>query len=206
MPTTSRRLPTRAFAAARRYAAIAPAVPHARHMPSHIYSMVGLWEDSITSNRRRSRFSPTTSTRAISSSTRTCSWRRMARRSAMIDKALQYAARGDRPGRQADFTARAAMPARYVLERADWKAQQRCRSPTPDRAWPIADALYARPRHGAHRQRRRRQSGDRGACKALRAALEKSDDSYWADRTEEQMLAVSAWVALAEGDTEQAEN
>ena len=37
--------------AARRYAGIAPAAPHARHMPSHIYSMVGLWEDSIASNR-----------------------------------------------------------------------------------------------------------------------------------------------------------
>jgi tetratricopeptide (TPR) repeat protein len=37
--------------AARRYAGIAPAAPHARHMPSHIYSMVGLWEESITSNR-----------------------------------------------------------------------------------------------------------------------------------------------------------
>ena len=36
---------------ARRYAVIAPAAPHARHMPSHIYSMVGLWEDSIASNR-----------------------------------------------------------------------------------------------------------------------------------------------------------
>ena len=36
--------------AARRYAGIAPAVPHARHMPAHIYSMVGLWEDSIVSN------------------------------------------------------------------------------------------------------------------------------------------------------------
>ena len=36
--------------AARRYAGLAPAVPHARHMPSHIYSMVGLWEESIASN------------------------------------------------------------------------------------------------------------------------------------------------------------
>src|SRR5262249_57830492 len=33
------------------YAKIAPAAPHARHMPSHIYSMVGMWEDSIASNR-----------------------------------------------------------------------------------------------------------------------------------------------------------
>ena len=34
---------------------------------------------------------------------------------------------------------------------------------------------------------------------------EKTDNSYWADRTEEQMLAVSGWIALAEGNKEQAE-
>src|SRR5262249_34892475 len=33
------------------YARLAPAAPHARHMPSHIYSMVGMWEESIASNR-----------------------------------------------------------------------------------------------------------------------------------------------------------
>src|SRR5437763_7826846 len=43
-------LADRGIAAAKRYASIAPAVPHARHMPSHIYSMVGLWEESIASN------------------------------------------------------------------------------------------------------------------------------------------------------------
>src|SRR5947208_15390248 len=44
-------LADKGIAAARRYAGIAPAAPHARHMPSHIYSMVGLWEESIASNR-----------------------------------------------------------------------------------------------------------------------------------------------------------
>src|SRR5207302_9376703 len=42
------------------------------------------------------------------------------------------------------------------------------------------------------------------AMQELRTALEKSNQSYWADRTEEQMLAVSAWVALAEGPSDQA--
>src|SRR5206468_554769 len=42
------------------------------------------------------------------------------------------------------------------------------------------------------------------AMQELRAALEKSNQSYWGDRTEEQMLAVSAWVAQAEGNREQA--
>src|SRR5262245_32880565 len=44
-------LADKGIGAARRYAGIAPAAPHARHMPSHIYSMVGLWEESIASNR-----------------------------------------------------------------------------------------------------------------------------------------------------------
>ena len=43
------------------------------------------------------------------------------------------------------------------------------------------------------------------SMEALRAALQKSDQSYWASRTEEQMLAVSAWIALAEGNRAQAE-
>src|SRR5713226_8069695 len=43
-------LADKGVAPARRYAGIAPAVPHARHMPSHIYSMVGLWEESIAAN------------------------------------------------------------------------------------------------------------------------------------------------------------
>jgi tetratricopeptide (TPR) repeat protein len=40
--------------------------------------------------------------------------------------------------------------------------------------------------------------------KALRTTLQRADQSYWADRTEEQMLAVSAWVALKEGAGDQA--
>jgi Reverse transcriptase (RNA-dependent DNA polymerase) len=42
------------------------------------------------------------------------------------------------------------------------------------------------------------------AIKALRAGLEKSNQSYWADRSEEQILAISAWVALKEGPLHQA--
>src|SRR5437763_5160137 len=43
-------LAQRGLDAARRYAAIAPAAPHALHMPSHIFTRVGAWSDSISSN------------------------------------------------------------------------------------------------------------------------------------------------------------
>ena len=47
LATTSRRSPSSGIPAANKYAKIAPAAPHAQHMPSHIYSMVGMWQDSI---------------------------------------------------------------------------------------------------------------------------------------------------------------
>jgi hypothetical protein len=43
-------LATRGLAAAREYAKIAPSVPHAQHMPAHIFTRLGLWQESIDSN------------------------------------------------------------------------------------------------------------------------------------------------------------
>jgi tetratricopeptide (TPR) repeat protein len=44
-------LAPRALAAARAYSKIAPSAPHALHMPSHTFTRLGLWDDSIVSNR-----------------------------------------------------------------------------------------------------------------------------------------------------------
>src|SRR5213594_2323693 len=44
-------LASKGLAAARRYASIAPAAPHAQHMPSHIFTRVGAWQESIDANR-----------------------------------------------------------------------------------------------------------------------------------------------------------
>src|SRR5207302_10619520 len=45
-------LASKGVAVADKYAEIAPSASHAQHMPSHIYSMVGMWKESIASNRR----------------------------------------------------------------------------------------------------------------------------------------------------------
>jgi hypothetical protein len=47
----SQALADRGVAAARKYAAIAPAFPHARHMPSHIFARLGMWEEVASANR-----------------------------------------------------------------------------------------------------------------------------------------------------------
>src|SRR5580765_2272880 len=104
----------------------------------------------------------------------------------------------------ANFTAVAAIPARYALERADWAGAAALPVSATGRA--MADSLtrFARGLGMA-------RSGDLAgaqrevqALQELRSGLEQSSQSYWADRTQEQILAVAAWVAYAEGARDQA--
>jgi tetratricopeptide (TPR) repeat protein len=190
--------------AARRYAGIAPAVPHARHMPSHIYSMVGLWDESIASNASAIEIQPDYYHAADFSVYAHLQLAQDAKAKAMIDKSLATADRGDRPINFVNFTAKAAMPARYVLDRSDWAGAVVL--PLTPSQYPMADSLtrFARGLGMARTSNLAGAKAEIEAMKALRAALERVNDSYWADRTEEQMLAVSAWVALKEGSRDQA--
>jgi tetratricopeptide (TPR) repeat protein len=122
----------------------------------------------------------------------------------MIKKSLATADRGDRPINFVNFTAKAAMPARYVLERADWAGAAAL--PMTATQYPMADSLIRFTR-GLGMARTGDLAGAKEeieAMKVLRTTLQRADQSYWADRTEEQMLAVSAWVALKEGAGDQA--
>jgi tetratricopeptide (TPR) repeat protein len=185
--------------AARRYASIAPAVPHARHMPAHIYSMAGLWKDSIASNFSALDIQPDYYHAADFTVYAYLQLAQDDLAAALIKKALETPRRGDRPSSVSDFTARAAMPARYALERAEWAAAAAL-AVTPSEH-PQADALtrFTRGLGLARSGKPREAAQEIDALRTLQAALEKSGDRYWADRTREQILAVSAWVSLAEG-------
>ena len=190
--------------AARRYATIAPAVPHARHMPAHIYSMTGLWEDSIVSNLSALDIQPDYYHAADFTTYAHLQLAQDRKAVAMIEKALATPRRGDRPASMGDDTARAAMPARYVLERGDWTAAAGL--PVSSSSFPQADSL-TRFTRGLGKARSGDIPGARqeiAALQALHAALVASGDRYWADRTQEQMLAISAWVARAEGALDKA--
>src|SRR5215204_5335903 len=190
--------------AARRYAGIAPAVPHARHMPSHIYSMVGLWEDSIASNMSSLEIQPDYSHASDFTVYAHLQLAQDAKARAMIDKASSTQLRGDRPPTLGDFTAAAAMPARYALERGDWAGAAAL--PVTSSRFPQADSLtrFARALGMARNGDVANAKQEIEAIKALRDTLTKANQSYWADRSEEQILAVSAWLALAGGERDQA--
>src|SRR6266516_6227528 len=197
-------LAEKGIASARRYAGIAPAVPHARHMPSHIYSMVGLWEESIASNASALEIQPDYYHASDFMVYAHLQLAQDAKADAMIRKSLATADRGDRPINFGNFTAKAAMPARYVLERADWAGAAAL--PMNPSQYPMADSLIRFTR-GLGMARTDNLAGAKEeieAMKALRTTLQRADQSYWADRTDEQMLAISAWVALQEGARDQA--
>src|SRR5678816_4338181 len=100
------------------YARIAPAAPHARHMPSHIYSMVGMWEESIASNRSAIDVQPDYHHATDFMVYAHLQLAQDAQAKTLVDLIVRL------PQREypilANFTAVAAMPARYALERADW--------------------------------------------------------------------------------------
>ena len=201
--------------AANKYAKVAPAAPHAVHMPSHIYSMVGMWKESIESNLKSNKVSLEYAARANLDGVlvgvphahdfmqyaylqlgQDAKAKAMIEETAAIKKVIGPVSAGN--------TARAAVPARYYLERQDWKgAAQLQPLGTP---FPPAEAIthFARAMGAA-------RTGDHAAAQAdieklheLRAGLEKAKQRYWAEQVEVQILGAQAWLAQAQGKKEEA--
>jgi tetratricopeptide (TPR) repeat protein len=198
-------LAEKGVAAARRYASIAPAAPHARHMPSHIYSMVGLWEDSIASNMSALEIKPDMYHAYDFMVYAALQLGEDARAKEFIEKSDAAPASSER-AEAVRIAVGAINHARWELERGNW---------TGAAALPVAtvsEYRYVESLNHFARGLGMARSGDAAgaereteAMENLRAELAKADDPYWAARTEEQMMAVAAWIALARGDHAKAE-
>jgi tetratricopeptide (TPR) repeat protein len=188
--------------AARRYAVIAPDAPHALHMPSHIFTRVGAWTDSATTNRRsadaaqRSK-DPDDALHALDYMA--YAYLQLAR-DGDARKTLEEARTqtGINPARATAYYALAAMPARYVVERGVWPDATKL-APSPSN-FPFTEAMthFARALGAA-------RSGDPAAAQmdidkiaALRDRLKSAKSDYWANEVEVMRLASVAWVALAQ--------
>ena len=193
--------------AARHYASIAPDSPHALHMPSHIFSRVGQWQDSIDSNTR-SRAASKTDRDAYHALDYMVYAALQLGRDADVRTWVDFVTTAPKPNeetRQIAY-AGAAIPARFALERGKWEdAAQLPLHPAPAdfdwRPFPEGEAVNAYARGlGAAR------NGNAGAAKAeiarltrLRAALTAQKKDYWVEQSNVQVDAVTAWVARAEG-------
>jgi hypothetical protein len=207
----------RALVAAQRYAEIAPDAPHALHMPSHTFTRLGYWQESIDSNvaaAAAARRQNQTAEELHASDYETYAYLQMGQdeAAARIVTALpEMASRFDPKALligagppAAGYFALAAIPARYALERQDWQQAERLTvSETP---FPYADAMtwFARGMGAARLGHAAAAIEAATALKQIQERLSKANEHYWAQQVEIQATAVSAWSALAAGRNEQA--
>jgi tetratricopeptide (TPR) repeat protein len=203
-----------ALPAARAYSKIAPSAPHALHMPSHIFTRLGLWRESIASNLASARVSREWAAREHPGTIAYEGLHAMdyleyaylqigqdAEARGLVDS-VAGAARFDAPVLQAAY-ALAAIPARYALERRDWKRASALEVAPASFPWsqdPPAEAIihFARAVGAA-------RTGNTVAARQAIAKLETIRDGLkgqkgfdWATQVEVQRRAASAWLARAE--------
>jgi hypothetical protein len=205
-------LASRGLDAARRYARIAPDAPHALHMPSHTFTRVGLWQDSIDTNlasAAAARKDPGAASEELHAldyqvyaylqTAQDAAAARTLPLTGPLALRIPNAGPGNAAPPSAGYYAVAAIPARYALERAAWaEAAALVPAQTPF-AWADAVTHFARAIGAA-------RSGNPGAARqdvarlaSLRDVVAGTKDGYWTEQVEIQRLAADAWVRLAEG-------
>jgi hypothetical protein len=193
--------------AALRYSKIAPQAPHAQHMPSHIFTRVGYWKESIAANLA--------SARAAEAS-------REAGEHLHADDYMVYAylqLGQDREARNVidqietitpspdsfgGAFSRAAAPARYVMERGDWKGAAQLDIKPNNFPQVMAITYFARAIGAA-------RSGDPSAARAdadklaeIRDQLRAAKNDYWAGQVDVQAQTANAWILYADAKYDEA--
>jgi len=198
----------RGLDAARRYAEIAPAAPHALHMPSHIFTRVGHWKDSVATNAASARAA------------------KAANEPHDQLHAMDYMVYGHLQLAQDDHAravveemvamsgynlnvrtgpyAVAASQARYMVERHDWKGAAAL--PVQPSRFAYVDAIthFARAVGAARSASTEAAREDIARLAELHQKLREAKDTYWSEQVEIQGRVASAWLLLAEGKRDQA--
>jgi len=207
----------RALVAARRYSEIAPDAPHALHMPSHTFTRTGYWQESIDSNvaaAAAARHEGQTVEELHATDYEIYAYLQTGQDLAagrIVDslpeivsrfepKAVMSGAGSPSTG----YFALAAIPARYALERRDWKqAEQLTVRETP---FPHTEAMtwFARGLGAARLGQATAANESAAALRQIREHLVKAGENYWGLQVEIQELGVRAWATLVEGKKEEA--
>jgi len=203
-------LAQKALPAARAYADIAPAVPHALHMPSHTFTRVGFWKDSASTNTRSAAESEKTSGWAEAMHARdytTYAYLQMGMDAQAKTNMEQAIALADRPGNTQgaagagpNMFALAAIPARYAMERQQW-AEAAALQPRPAPNTPYTEAIthFVRAVGAARAGRPVDAAADVAKLAALRDREIEMKDEYWASQVDIQRRGADAWVMFAQG-------
>ena len=200
----SPKLANQGLSAARRYASIAPAAPHALHMPSHIFTRLGLWDESIQTNRRSAAAEPDSNAAVHPNDYLVYAYLQEGRDREARDVVVRTRTASDRfYGAVLGYNA-AAMQARFALERSAWA--EAAALAVPDKSAPFIEgvARFARALGAARSGNKSQAVAEVAVLAALSDTLRARKDSYWATILDAQRLAASAWVARAEGKNDEA--
>ncbi|HEY6185848.1 MAG TPA: hypothetical protein VIW67_26635 [Terriglobales bacterium] len=202
-------LAEKGLGAARKYAAIAPNSAHANHMPSHIFTRVGSWDESILSNLRSAELAAHAEASSLNGEARD------QRLHAMDYLEYAYLQRGRVRDAQSILNemnslpivsgltltgdyAHAAVPARYTLELSKW-ADAAALRPVP-KSVPWAEAItWMAVGIGAARSENLVRAAEAEKNLALLRDTAQPKNVYWSNQIEVQRREVAAWIAHASG-------
>jgi len=208
------------LAAALCYADIAPAVPHALHMPSHIFTRLGMWRQSIDANRASSVAAlgyvrEELGSNAFDGETvHSMDYLEYAylqtgqdREAKQVVEELQTFGKAKGPNLPMAY-AIAAIPARYAVERRNWSEAAAVTPPPMPFPWdrfPWAEAMisFTRALGAAHTGDIAGAQTEIAKLQSLKEKLDQAKDDYWAKQVEVQRLAASGILAHAQGNDKQ---
>src|SRR5438093_7816210 len=213
-------LAQRGLAAARSYGSIAPWVPHALHMPSHIFTRLGMWSESIDANRAAAdaarayaamRNCDATEAEGLHALDYLAYSYLQEAQDTKAKEIVDFAATVRKTNPELEFSAAyalAAIPTRYAFERNDWAAAAAL--PIPEvphwSSFPFMEALIEYG-HALGRVHTGDLDGARKAIARMRELRDATKDpkfDYFKSHLDLQMQAASAWVAASEGKKNEA--
>ena len=213
-------LAERGLPAARAYAGIAPSVPHALHMPTHIFSRVGLWREMVEANRASylaAKAELKEATLGIGTYDALHAMDYMV--FGHLQQAQDEAARilvdeiaAIQKVNVENFVAAyafASIPSRLALEQRNWEKAAELKLSPNDLAWdkfPQAEAVlvFARGLGAARTGAVQAARKDVERLQTLKDAMTTAKMGYWAGQTDFQIKTVKAWIALAEKRNDEA--
>jgi tetratricopeptide (TPR) repeat protein len=203
-------LASKGLGAARMYAKIAPASAHANHMPSHIFTRLGLWDESISANLKSAGLAAKDESASINGEARDQRLHAMDYleyaylQSGRVKQATSVLSEMNALQPVAGVTltgdyALAAIPARYAIELGDWKQASGLKVNADSVSWAQAITWAAIGVGSAHSGSLDRATQAENKLASVRDSIAKQGNIYWSNQVEVQRREVSAWIA-EEGD------
>jgi hypothetical protein len=196
----------RGLDAATRYSKIAPAAPHAQHMPSHIFTRVGYWKESIAANLasvRAAKADKEYGDQLHGQDYLVYAYLQLGQDKAaraVIDEMASSVA-SDAPGTS---FARAASPARFMVERGDWRGAAVLEVRPSKFPHVMAISHFARALGAARSGQPDAAAADIAKLAELRDKLRDAKDAYWAGQVDIQYQIANAWLLYAQGKYDEA--